>query len=951
LVDSTGELIDSVSFGPQLADLSIGRTSDGSWALCVPTFGAANQTQRTGDPNLLLINEWLTDGVTQYQDDFIELYNRDALPVDLSGLYLSDNFVSDPARSPISPLSFIAANGFAVFIADGGKNPKPGHVNFKLSPDEGMIGLSAHDLTLIDGVVYGPQTTDISQGRSPNGSANYAFFTTPTPGSPNPGPVNLGGAVVINEVFANNASILEADGSTPDWIELYNPAGTNVNIGDLSLSDSSTTPRRYVFTNNTVIPAGGYLVLICDGGSLASPTNTGFGLKKTGGAVYLYDKLANGGSLMNSIIYGLQAPDFAIGRMPNGGSNWVLTLPTRAGANIAASLGLAANLRINEWMANPSSGEDWFEVYNPNPQPVAVGGMYLTDDLNSLQKYRIPPLSFIGINLFGYQRFWADNNVAAGPDHTNFKLNNSGESLGISAADGTPFDRLSFVSQDLGVSEGRLPDGSSNIVRFPASPTPGDSNFLPLDNVVINEVLSHSIDPLEDAIELYNPTGSPVDIGGWYLSNARRHLLKYRIPNNTIIPAGGYHVFYQYQFNSVPGDAASFTLNGAKDEQVYLSVATLGGQLTGYRALAEFGPAELGVSIGRYQSSVATEFVRLSHRTFGSDNPDTLQEFRTGTGLSNAYPMVGPMVVSEIMYHPPNSGTNDNVQDEYIELHNIGSAAVPLYDPGHASNVWHLRKAVTFDFPPTMSVPSNGYVLVVSFDPATNNAALIEFRSRYGLSGSAVIVGPYQGKLANDSDSIDLLRPDAPLVSPDPDAGLIPYILIDRVKYANTAPWPIAADGTGNSLQRINEAAFGNDPINWKAASPNPGPPASIQDTDGDGMPDDWEIAHGLNPNNPADANTDLDGDGATNLQEYLAGTDPTNPASVLRLEVVGMNPVRLRFVSFPNKGYTIQRRLTLDPSTPWTDWLPFVPANGTSTNEVVDGEVQPSRFYQLRQQ
>ena len=82
-------------------------------------------------------------------------------------------------------------------------------------------------------------------------------------------------------------------------------------------------------------------------------------------------------------------------------------------------------------------------------------------------------------------------------------------------------------------------------------------------------------------------------------------------------------------------------------------------------------------------------------------------------------------------------------------------------------------------------------------------------------------------------------------------------------------------------------------------------------DADGDGMPDGWELANGLNPNDPADAQLDQDGDGLSNFAEYLAGTSPNDKLSYLRignLAVGGTNGVQLTWGSTASRLYTMER-------------------------------------------
>jgi VCBS repeat-containing protein len=402
-------------------------------------------------------------------------------------------------------------------------------------------------------------------------------------------------------------------------------------------------------------------------------------------------------------------------------------------------------------------------------------------------------------------------------------LDNSGEPLLLVDRFGEVI--LDFAYNDSGACPGR-PDGNGSSlevldtggdysdgdnwrssVTFGGSP--GRAGTEPVVDVVVNEVLTHTDEPLTDAIELHNTTGADVDVGGWFLSDSEANFQKFQIPAGTTIPAGGYVVFDESHFNPGLGtQPTDFALSGAYGDEVWLLAGQTGGGPTRFVDHVKFPAAANGESFGRWPNAAGDLYPMQARRL----------------GLANAGPRVGPLVISEINY---NSGEPEGADDfEFVEVFNPTPAPVVLTE-------WRVRGGVDFDFAAGTSLAAWEALVVVSFNPTApaNAARTAAFRVRYGLDASVQLVGGYSGKLDNAGETVRLERPDEPpLEAPT----FVPHLNEDEVAYRDELPWPASADGAGNSLHRIGTDTWGHDVASWAADLPSPGwavrPPEASDD-------------------------------------------------------------------------------------------------------------------------
>ncbi len=260
LFDPSGTLVDSIIFGPQVADLSIGRTGgeEESWRLNLPTPGEPNQPHSLGNPAGLRINEWMSKPEVVYTQDFVELHNADALPVSVGGMRITDAPL-DPARGAVLPaMSFVGGGGFLVLEAVGNSANSPSELPFKLSASHGWLAIYGSNLVEIDRVHTSCDIPDQSQGRVTDGDDLYARFPVPTPGLPNATDLSAEYGILrslrITEIMYHPAELSDAE-----FIEVRNVGPEPINLAGVEF----TKGVRFAFPDMTLAP-GGYAVVVSD---------------------------------------------------------------------------------------------------------------------------------------------------------------------------------------------------------------------------------------------------------------------------------------------------------------------------------------------------------------------------------------------------------------------------------------------------------------------------------------------------------------------------------------------------------------------------------------------------------------------------------------------------------------------------------------------------------------
>ncbi len=361
-------------------------------------------------------------------------------------------------------------------------------------------------------------------------------------------------AVRINEIMSYSSSCPNADGMFCDYIELYNDSDADMDISGFRLKSSSAY-SGFVFGNDTVIPARGYLVVSCGGRksvkgdrSLYAP----FAISSAGGEqIMLTDPL---GQTIDKVFTAGLEKNGAMIRLGNGG--WDTFSAGTPGfensdfgrAAYMDSIRTEEGLVISELMAKNISGiaakdggrYDWIEITNTSDTRIDLKGRRISDDPSQLSGYVLPSVE-LGPGECAVLFASKLSKNEDGEIHTDFALSNDGETLFLTSPEGRLESAVEYPALKDNYSY-MLKDGEYVISAFssPGSPDtePSENAF---EGLKISELMPANregyIDiggSFADWIELSNDSSEDISLSGCWLSADPSDPFGWQIPDVTI---------------------------------------------------------------------------------------------------------------------------------------------------------------------------------------------------------------------------------------------------------------------------------------------------------------------------------------------------------------------------------------------------------------------------------
>lgn len=330
-------VMDSVWFGDQAPDVSLGRECDGceEWVYFnVPTPDDDNEVLPE-DPHILLINEVMPGNSDYFDDPFhdfdpwIEIYNPNPFNINLGGYAIEvggESFTISPA-DPAD--TYIQAGGYYLIWCDGQTLQGLNHADLTLDPGGDTVVFKRTDGSVVDSYAYNSVSDSESWGRASDGSATSQTFDLPTPRCSNTLVFITPELLYINEVLADNATdTTDAAGAYPDWVEIYNPNPYDVDLAGYYISDKLENPTKWRVPtefggDSTVVEAYGYKLFWADEDGDQGWNHMSFRLKDSGEELGVYSP--DGFSEVDEVEWnGITIPeDVTLGRETDGNEPWV----------------------------------------------------------------------------------------------------------------------------------------------------------------------------------------------------------------------------------------------------------------------------------------------------------------------------------------------------------------------------------------------------------------------------------------------------------------------------------------------------------------------------------------------------------------------------------------------------------------------------------------------------